>query len=390
MKKLKIALLHWGFPPIIGGVETHLSLLGPELVKRGHSVSLLTGNVDGCKVDYAYKGMGIKRSPLFDLNWLFKRGLDGLEEEIENLITMFLDVSKPDIIHAHNMHYFSKIHAELLDNYAKKHKIPLLLTAHNIWDECDFLDLTLDTGWKHIVAVSEYIKFELMGIGVPERKITVVHHGVDIDKFKKSTTKDIFKKYPTFKNRKIIFNPSRLGLAKGCDVSLKALKIIKKMFPDALLIFTGTKDIIDWGTKQQKDIAYMLHLIKKMGLEKNVFMQMIPFDVMPKFYHIADVCVYPSSSCEPFGIAILESLASSVPVIVTESGGMVEVIKDGKNGFVVKIKNYKEVADKCILILKNKKMCNELGRNGRALVEEKFTKEIMTENTIKVYNKILA
>ena len=389
MKRLKIALLHWGFPPIIGSVETHLSLLGPELVKRGHSVNLLAGNVNGCKVDYSYKGMRIKRSPLFDLNWLFKRGLDGLEDEIENLITAFLDTSKPDIIHAHNMHYFTKIHAELLDNYAKKHKIPLFLTAHNVWNECDFLDLTLDIGWKHIIAVSEYIKLELMGIGIPERKITIVHHGVDIDKFKKSATKDIFKKYPIFKNRKIIFSPSKLGLAKGCDVSLKALKIIKKVFPDALLIYTGTKNIIDWGTTQQKDIAYMLHLAKKLNLEKNIYMQMIPFDIMPKFYHIADVCVYPSTSHESCGIAILESLASSVPIVVTESGGMIEVIENGKNGFVVKIKNYKELADRCILILKNKKMHDEFGKNGRASVEKKFTKEIMIENTIKVYNKVL-
>ncbi|MBC8499589.1 MAG: glycosyltransferase family 4 protein, partial [Candidatus Atribacteria bacterium] len=206
----------------------------------------------------------------------------------------------------------------------------------------------------------------------------------------KTAAKEIFKKYPIFKNRKIIFNPSRLGLAKGCDVSLKALRIIKKVFPDVLLIFTGTKNIIEWGTKQQKDIAYILHLAKKLGLEKNIFMQTIPFDLMPKFYRIADVCVYPSASQKPFGMSILESLASSVPVVVTESGGIEEVIKDGKNGFVVKIRNYKELADRCILILKNRKICDELGGNGRVLVEKKFTKEIMAENTIKVYNKILA
>ena len=43
-KKLNIAHIHWAFPPIIGGVETHLVMLLPELVKRGHKVSLLTGS----------------------------------------------------------------------------------------------------------------------------------------------------------------------------------------------------------------------------------------------------------------------------------------------------------------------------------------------------------
>lgn len=386
---MKIAMLHWGFPPLIGGVETHLSLLGPELVKRRHKVHLLTGSVGKHKVEYKYKGMEIKRSPLFDLNWLSDRGFENLEREIKNLINRFFDLLKPDIIHAHNMHYFSEIHAKTLDNYARKNRIPLILTAHNVWSDGTFLDLTLDIGWKHIIAVSEYIKFELMGIKVPGHKITVVHHGIDINKFKKARTKRIFTKYPTLKKRKIIFHPARLGLAKGCDVSLKALRIIKRKMPDTLLILTGTKNIIDWGTTQQKDIAYMLHLTKKLNLKNNVFIQMIPLGVMPSFYRIADVCVYPSSSQEPFGITMLESLASAVPIVVTQSGGMVEIIKDGINGFVVKIKDYKQLAEKCISILEDKKLRQKLGENGKMLIREKYTKEIMTENTVKVYEKAL-
>ena len=386
---MKIAILHWGFPPTIGGVETHLSLLGPELVKRGHKAHLLTGSIGNHKVEHKYKGVAIKRSPLFDLNWLFNRGFEDLENEIKNLINMFLDRSKPDVIHAHNMHYFSEIHAKTLDNYARKNRIPLILTAHNVWNDGDFLDLTLDIEWKHIIAVSEYIKFELMGIRVPEHKITVVHHGIDINKFKNTNSERILAKYPTLKKRKIIFHPARIGLAKGCDVSLKALRIIKRKIPEALLILTGTKNTIDWGTTQQKDIAYMLHLTKKLNLKNNVFIQMIPLGVMPSFYHIADVCVYPSSSQEPFGITMLESLASGVPIVVTKSGGMVEVIKDGVNGFVVKIKDYKELAERCISILKDKKLRQELGENGRMLIKERYTKEIMAENTIKVYEKAL-
>jgi len=276
-----------------------------------------------------------------------------------------------------------------LDNYARKNRIPLILTAHNVWDSGTFLDLTLDTGWKHIIAVSDYIKSELMGIKVPGHKITVVHHGIDVDRFQKASTKEIFAKYPTLKKRKIIFHPARMGLAKGCDVSLKALRIIKREIPEVLLILTGTKNTIDWGTTQQKDIAYMLHLAKKLNLKNNVFIQMIPLDVMPSFYHIADVCVYPSSSQEPFGITMLESLASGVPMVVTESGGMVEVIKDGINGFVVKLKDYKQLAEKCISVLKDKRLRQTLGENGRMLVKERYTKQIMTENTIKVYENAL-
>ena len=62
--KLNIAHLHWGFPPIIGGVETHLTILLPQMAKLGHKVSLLTGAVEGLNGKYKYEGVDIYRTPL--------------------------------------------------------------------------------------------------------------------------------------------------------------------------------------------------------------------------------------------------------------------------------------------------------------------------------------
>ena len=115
---LNIAHLHWGFPPTIGGVETHLTILLPEMVRMGHKVRLLTGSVEGEKVRYGYKGVSIYRTPLLDLNWLSKRGLEGLEEEILRVYNDFFDGMKPDILHCHNMHYFSEMHIKILEELA--------------------------------------------------------------------------------------------------------------------------------------------------------------------------------------------------------------------------------------------------------------------------------
>ena len=133
----------------------------------------------------------------------------------------------------------------------------------------------------------------------------------------------------------------------------------------------------------------MLHLIKKLDIEKNVFMQMIPLDLMPKFYNVADISVYPSTGHEPFGITMLESLASGVPMVVTESGGMVEVIENGINGFIVKTRDYKALAERCTEILKDERLRRELGKNGKILVKEKYRRDIMVDNTLKVYEKAL-
>jgi glycosyltransferase involved in cell wall biosynthesis len=222
VKKLNIAQMHWGFPPIIGGVETHLTMLLPELVRRGHNVSLLTGAVEGEKEQDIFKKASVYRTPLFDLNWLTRRGLEALEEEITKTYDDFFDKARPDIIHAHNMHYFSEIHAKILCEISNQKGVPLILTAHNVWDDILFLKLTRDICWTHIIAVSHYIKKELMGAGYDDRNITVIHHGIDVKIFHPDVKPvKILKKFPALKDRKIVFHPARMGMAKGCDVSIK-------------------------------------------------------------------------------------------------------------------------------------------------------------------------
>ena len=281
-EKLSIAHLHWGFPPVIGGVETHLTILLPELVSLGHKVSLLTCVAEGCKVDEEYRGVAVKRVPLMDLNWLYKRGLVGLEGEFKRDLTNFVNKAKPDILHAHNMHYFSKIHATVLEELSQNKGIPLFLTAHNVWDDILFLELTRNIKWTHIIAVSHFIRKELIGIGCSHKRVTTVHHGIDLDSFHPGKDPSIiFRKFPQLAGKKIIFHPARMGLAKGCDVSIKALHIIKKAIPDAMLVLAGTKNIIDWGDNQQKDIAYMVDLVKTFKLKDSVLIDCYKLEEMP-------------------------------------------------------------------------------------------------------------
>jgi len=154
-KKLNIAHLHWGFPPIIGGVETHLTIMLPTFAEKRHNVSLLTGSADGCKEEDEYKNVKINRVPIMDLNWLVKRGLHGIEKEVAEVFNTFIDCHSPDVLHAHNMHYFSKVHAKILEEIASKKGIPLFLTAHNVWDDDLFLELSTNIKWTHIISFSE-------------------------------------------------------------------------------------------------------------------------------------------------------------------------------------------------------------------------------------------
>ncbi len=389
-KKIGIAHLHWGFPPIIGGVETHLTILLPKLVQMGNRVSLLTGAVEGEKDHYDYKGVRVSRTSVMDLNWLYQRGLRGLEEELQVTFRDFIHESKPSVVHAHNMHYFSPVHISILQELCKEKGLPLILTAHNVWDDIQFLDLVRKVDWAQIIAVSHFIKREMIGVGVDDRKISVVHHGIDESAYRPGiSVKTVLKKYPQLKGKRIIFHPARLGLTKGCDVSVKALNIVKEQFPDVLLILAGTKNIIDWGAVQQKDIAYVVNLIEFFGLRENTLVDAFKLADMPGLYAISDVCVYPSTSGEPFGLTMLEALSSAKPMIVTNSGGMPEIIKDGINGFVIPIKDFEVLASRITQLLTDDKLRKRFGYTGREMVEQSYTKAVMARNTMAVYRKVL-
>ena len=180
-----------------------------------------------------------------------------------------------------------------------------------------------------------------------------------------------------------------MGLAKGCDVSIKALMRMKERIPNIILILAGTKNIIDWGSSQQKDIAYMVSLVDFFKMRKNVLIEAFKLEDMPKLYAASDVCVYPSSSSEPFGLTMLEALSSAKPMIVTETGGMPEIIKDGINGFVVPIRDFEALASRVIQLISNNELRDRLGYTGRQMVEQNYTKDIVTRNTLDVYKKLL-
>lgn len=388
--KMKIAHIHWGFPPIIGGVETHLSVLCPELVKHGHSVSLLTAKVAGEKDNDEFKGVKIKRTPLMDLNWLSRRGAENLQDVVENTFENFLKKNKPDLIHAHNMHYFSPLHTLTLERSARKHKIPIILHAHNIWDDGVYLELTTNIKWEHIIAISHFIKKELVGSGVPPERITVVHHGIDRERFETPHDPEkIIKKYPQLKGKRIVFHPARIGLGKGSDVAVKAMRYIKKEFSQAFLVFAGSKGIIDWVHTQERDIAYILHLIKMFGLKDSVLIDTYSIEEIAGIYQLCDVCIYPSAFGEPFGLTMLEAMAASKPMVVTDSGGMPEIIKDSLNGYVVRVRDWEALANRCMLLLTDEELRRKMGNEGNKIVREKYSKEIMTDEILSIYKRVL-
>ncbi|HDT14688.1 MAG TPA: glycosyltransferase family 1 protein [Firmicutes bacterium] len=389
-KSYSVGHIHWAFTPVIGGVETHLKILLSEMKNYGHKIALLTADSQGRPKKEKIGGIDVYRTPLLNLDLLLEKEAKNGDIDLKKLYLDFIERIKADIIHVHNMHYFSKKHIKVLEKICARKGIPIVLTAHNVWDDGMYLDIVKSVNWSHIIAVSHYIKRELWGIGINENKITAIHHGIDTDIYRPGVRADrILRKYPILKGKRIIFHPARISLAKGCDVSVKAMNIVRRHLKDTVLVLAGSKNIVDWNERQHKDIEYIKELILKLGMEKQVVIDSFDQREMVELYNLSEAALYPSTAQEPFGLTMLESQACGVPIIVTYSGGMIEVIHDKINGFVVPTGDFSQVAYRIMFLLGDTEMRKKMGRTGRDIVRYHYTKEMMVERNIEIYRKVM-
>ena len=218
-----------------------------------------------------------------------------------------------------------------------------------------------------------------------------MHHGIDTGKFKvRSDTDALYEKYPKLKGRHVIFHPARISLGKGCDISIKATALVKKHVDDVLLVLAGSSQMIDWDAHMDGDMAFMSELVRILGLEDNIHIGCYSIDQMAELYNLSEVCVYPSSAQEPFGLTMLEAQATERPMVVTRAGGMPEIIHDTINGYVVPQRDHDALAHRIVTLIQDADLRRRLGKVGRTNVLTHFTKEIMADATLRVYEQVLA
>lgn len=124
------------------------------------------------------------------------------------------------------------------------------------------------------------------------------------------------------------------------------------------------------------------------------FLEYIKDEDIPSYYSEADIFVLPSivderGDTEGLGVVFLEANACRTPVIGSKVGGILDVIKDGANGFYVQQKNSMDLAEKIMRLSDEKELRDKMGENGRKLVEEQFNWETLANKIIDVYNSLL-
>jgi glycosyltransferase involved in cell wall biosynthesis len=222
---------------------------------------------------------------------------------------------------------------------------------------------------------------ELMrSLYVPDDKIDVIYNGIRPEK--KIHHEDFhaqdFRRQFAADDEKIVYYLGRMTYEKGVPVLLNAApKVLWEMEGNVKFVIVG-----GGNTENLKRQAWDLGI-----WHKCYFTGFLSDEYLDKFQTIADCAVFPSLY-EPFGIVALESFASRVPVIVSDTGGLPEVVQHTKTGITTCVNNPDSVAWGILEVLKNPDYSQWLVNNAYADLEKRFSWPKLGKQTEIVYERV--
>lgn len=201
-------------------------------------------------------------------------------------------------------------------------------------------------------------EFAEQSLHVPRGRVKVVNVGVDASLFKptQGTT-------PLTEGEFKILTVARLHAYKGLDTLIRAMEIVRREKPGAILYIMG----------RGPDAAELKKLASDAGVTDVVrFVETpVPNTEMPSVYTSADLYVQPSI-VEPYGIAVLEAMACGKPTICSSVGGMRDTVEDNKTGYLVPPADPKALAEKIGRLTEDRQQLAVMGAAARKRVEQDF------------------
>ncbi len=236
-----------------------------------------------------------------------------------------------------------------------------------------FLTPVIKVIWKNaslVVSNSEGLK-NLALKSKSEQEIEIIYNGVDIEEFKPGL--DI--EYPSEAFR--IICVSRITGRKGIQYLIEAVSRLISKYPQIQLQIVGEGD-------EKKNLVEQA---KKLKLENIVeFCGLIEHNKLPIYYQDADIFVLPSLN-EGMSNTMLEALSSGLPIIATDTGGTRELVREGVNGFVVKMRDSDDIAQKIEKLIQNEDLRRNMAIESRKIAE-KFSWKNIAGQYLAIYKKI--
>lgn len=381
--------------PHIGGLSTHMELMGKGLEKLGYDVDFVS-----CSSFPRIIQLLMFTGPMYILDKLYS-GLGSIiyfsyiSKLLFNLLFLYKFITnKYDLINVH--HIFSIPSQSLI----KKFKIPIILTIHTyftyemvsmgiISNNNSFLQETSINYEKkaynsvsHMVTVDKRLKKYLINMGVDHNNIDVMFNPVDTDNFKPRTNK---KKYKSMfhlpEDKKILLCPRRLEKKNGVIYPLLAFSELKSN--KLILVYAGE------GQEKEK----LKNLIKEHNLEEKVLLLgSVEHGNMKFLYSAADIVLIPSIHSEGMeeatSISALEAMASGVPVIASNIGGLSDIIKNNFNGILVPDGDVKSLKETILELSNNFELYENISKNSVQCANNNFSYVSRAKYLLNVFREL--
>jgi glycosyltransferase involved in cell wall biosynthesis len=210
-------------------------------------------------------------------------------------------------------------------------------------------------------------------------KICLLPYGIDHGLFTPGRDGSIFKKKFNINVDRYILNVGRLEKEKGVDLLLKAYGVVSGKYPDVALVIVG-----DGSRKKMLD-----KLSRDIGRGQIIFTGEIkPGEMLASAYSGAELFVLPSQK-EPFGIVLLEALASGTPIVASDDGGFApELIESGTYGTLFSSGNHLDLALKISHMLAHPGDSQQMARSARNHRLENYQWNTIADKIIEIYEQV--
>lgn len=388
--QLKVMMFTWEFPPrIIGGISPHVYHLSRNLAVKGVKVYVVTCDFPGAPDHEVVDGVEVYRidsyknpSPDF-ASWVYLMNMN-MQKEAAAIIKRLGGV---DVFHAHDW-----LVATATIGLKHVFRRPLVATIHSTEIgrrsglHSDYERMIHETeawltyeAWKVICCSNYMLSHVKWTFGLPEDKLVMIPNGVDVKEYEKNDIDlNQFRKRFALPEEKVVLFVGRLVYEKGVHVLVNAIpKILEKVNAKFVIV----------GNGYMKDT--LLEHIKRMGFaHKVLFTGFVDNETLRNIQKCADVCVVPSLF-EPFGIVALEAMAAKTPVIVSDTGGLSEIVEHDVTGVKVYPGDPDSLAWGVLRVLLDDAYANRLRENAYRVVLERFNWEKISQQTRNVYELVL-
>jgi len=405
---LRIAVLH-DLLDSRGGAERTLLSSVRLLEERGHQVSIytllldrdrcFTRLLDGVNVNEigVLKGHLNRRE---DTTSISRRLRDyfGRLDPAKQIYLIYalktfsnLELDGYDVVHASN--YPASDAAALIK---KKHQIPAIWGCNepyrDLWLEKEreepYLGRVMDRTMGSLLrSLDRRLVPSLDGIYVNSRytqnliqeiygiRSTIIYPGIDIGQYSSNHNGSEIKDHYCPRGERLLLTVSRLYPAKRIDILIRSLRAVKRAGEKVRLLIIG----------EGPDRTRLERITEEMGVREEVsFRGSLPDTVMREYFAAADIFVFAAPD-EPWGLVVLEAMASRLPVIVPTTGGSGEIVEDGITGLYTRQGTPREYAERILTLLRDEELAREIGNEAEATVKDRFHIEGMVDSLEELY-----